>query len=912
MLLGLERFLGIDPDLYALLELSSESFGSNEIQNTQSSGALTEDITDIDEEKEKPAQSGLMSLLSGKQSSKKKRKSRRFQESAPSEDISEVADISFDASEFEKTVEKQQMLAELEKKVFSSGKSTSIVNFLRAKPNEIVEVLHVSDEEVPEAIIVPEKESTSIGPDAIQELEEKIAGFKKSVAARDLFSSFAPKPKRNSKGEWTLKVRLKIEPAKLAEIKQYEDPLRTRGNTGRTSASTMLSALMNKKPTRRVTLRVPSEFLKEIEKTRNPLYTKSSGISSGKSANSVFEMMMQTASTSAFPKLTPIQKLKELEPPAIERAALHVTPEKTDFRCAVSVPCFKLRPLNVVEVNIEDETMESLVPHRMIDPLAALMDRNLILESLVPFQGEEVISERAPFAFKNSAHKRIYEDFIITKKPSNCYLNWPIKFQPPDLKSLLLTEDSRYFIEKWISNAFAILKTQSTKTPRNVKIREQQKRQKKRDAAMMGFVVDDDDDGDETEEDVFVPVLIIQGGTGSCKSAAIYSAMNSLNGYVHEINAGQQRARKDLYGSLKEFCTTQIIHLKDKEFQKGLVLFEDCDILFEQDKTFWTVVQDVVNFSRRPIVITVNDVSVVPKNIWELADEQESIIALKNNDYESISQYLWLCCYSQGCDISRSMQEKVLIECRTDYNYDLRKALMMCQWLCGGNSVQGQVRKLVYHAKLSTPFDDSTSLEKMAAKLELLSASDVIGLNSTSAVLHDQEVNELLDIYVVNDSLILRQPTLPHELNIGDYIMERTKGNYPMIINERMNFNQLRTLILEFLSSRAKKLPKFLLDLQMLRTSSRIRSSSEQLEIPPETQGLPDTSVCYSIPPTAFIVDLAPMCRYWARFQRTIILMDQQNKENGKDVCVETFLGWRRFYRNVNAVIGTFIPSADS
>lgn len=900
MLLGLEQFLGTVPEAEDLPYI--DPF----IQSAPTSGALTEDLTDLDDKDTQnslPEKPDLMSLLRGKQTTSKKKRAKKFADNKEKtvQKTAEVSDTSFDASEFEKNIEKQQVLAELERKMFKSGKSMSAWDLLRPKSETPVVVLPEEEIATPDIAIVPEVVAI---PD---DLAPMIGA--KRVTARDLFSSFAPKRLKNSKGEWTLKVKLKVGPDKLAAVKEFDDPFKTRG-TNAPSGNSMLSALMKKKPSQKVTLKLPTDFLREIAKTSNPLYTKSSGNNKGKNANSVFAMMMQSASASLFPKLTPIQKLKELDPPVIERSSFHVIAESespfvSDY--LLGLPLREALPIT----STFDDSLETIFPTEERTSIFTTVIGQSIIETQSQLQDvEKTVAERAPLAFKSAAHKRLFTDFIVERKEHDMYRNWPTKFQPPDLQSLLLAKETKRYLEKWISNSFKILKTQSTKTPRNVKIREQQRRQRQRESAMMGFIVDDElDEGEETEEDVFVPLLIVQGSTGSCKSAAIYLAMNALDGYVHEINAGQQRSRRDLYGSLKEFCTTQIIHQtsEDKNFQKGLVLFEDCDVLFEQDKTFWTVVQDVVNFSRRPIVITVNDLGVIPKNILELAEEQDSIISLQNNSAESIGQYLWLCCYSEGYDILVSLQDLVLRDCKVDGGYDLRKALMMCQWLCCRGFVpHNQVRTLQYREPPLPEFDDLESLENMASKLDTLSVSDVLTANSTSFILHEQRTNELLDVYVVDDTLQLKQPTAPHELNIGQYLMNLAQHNHILQPPPAMTYNDYRNDILDFISSRAKKLPKFLLDLQMLRSSTRSRSSSEQLELPPETQGLPDASICYSIPPTAFITELAPWARHWARFQNTVIMMDIQHRERGQDVCVESFLDWRRFHSNTGRTLGTF------
>lgn len=943
---------------------SSPKIETDFLPDILSSGAITEDITDIDEEPKIDAsnhKNTLMSLLSGKQNSKKKLrkgkalKSKVAREDDPekaemagvsgtemgpehaaaiefkldtidpdlernntttlTEELSEVADTSFDAVEFERKLQNQRTLAELERKVFKESKSISALDFLRRErklkiEEEVIEQFVEHEElseneamrvlaEVPEIEIVDE---IRVENDPIKLLEEKFAS--KRTAAKDLFSSFAPKRLKNSKGEWTLKVKLRIDPLKLAAIKEFENPLKTKGTQSHGAATTsLMSALMRRKESLKVTLKVSPLVLKDVERNSNPLYTKSSGNQNGKPAKSVFAMMMQTASQSAYPKLTPIQKLKELQPPIILKELLHVTPQE---KFHYSRESFKNLKLNAHKPQLSafshQDTMDSLLINHHNSQTPSIKTR---ISNLEP----DLVANRAPLAFTNSAHERIYKDYILHTKDEPDTLNWPQKFQPPNLEALLLTSQNRRFLQLWFDNAFAILSTQSTKVPRNVKMREQAKRQKKREAAL-GFIVDDDyDDGEETEEDTFVPVLIIFGETGSCKSSSVYAALNDKNGYVYEINAGQQRSRRDLYGSLKEFCTTQIIHqnltTEVTTSRKGVVLFEDCDILFEQDKTFWTVVQDVINFSKRPIVITVTDPSAIPRNIWDLAGEQNSIIELQNTDKTSFEQYLWLCAYSFGYDISPGLQGQILAECKVENNYDLRLALMKYQWLCQPKRASpDSIVKLDIEDSDLSQNADADDLESLANNLDLLSISDVIASNTSSSILHDCHTNELLDIYVIHDCEITDQPTLPHELNIGDDLRHSLQLRHLDFPSLYYSHNQLREIVNDFISSRKKKLPRFLQDLGM-RATTRSRSSSEQVEEIPETQQLPETSTCYSMSPYSFALDLAPIARLWSRFQKTILAMDLKYEQEGQNVNLELFLGWRRFYYNVEKILET-------
>lgn len=873
MLSGLEQYLGMD-------ELPpSPSSGDYYPEEPSSS-----DIAESFREKDSSRPNGLMMLLSGKQKTKRNTKKKTSppstsgddsieqsgQSSFVDDDIMESVTISQEKS-IQGTMRTDEIMA-LEKRVYSSAQSVSALDLLQKHQKPLI-----VDEDV--TIISESKDSLAL-------LENRFSAAR-TVNAKDLFLSFGPKSSKNKKGEWTLKVCLKVSSDKLAAIKPQRQ-------------------IAAAKPSLIVTLKVPIVALREIQRTLNPLFTRSSGNDKGKNANNVFAMMMKTATKNALPKLTDLQKLNGLEPPSIKRNEMHVVPDdKTTVNLGlnISAPLRFPRQESLAIEGSMDLLLDKTQNLHHLHQFSFTYTTTLIEDCRIP----SIISTNAPLASNSLSHKRIYEEFISKRGSVQSNLPWPQAFQPPDSKSLLTDEESKYFLEKWIENSFKILKTQSTRIPRDVKKREQLRRQKRKLDPMGDFIVDDfEDDGEDTEEDVYLPVLIIQGDVGSCKTSSVYAAMNALNGYVHEINSGQQRSRKDLHSSLKEFCTTQIIHKsrEEKTFQKGIVLFEDCDVLFEQDKNFWTVVLDVINYSRRPIVITVRDTSVIPKSIWEMAEEQDSIITSKVNDREALSQYLWLCCFAHGCILKKNVLELILNYSITSTGFDVRKSLMIGQLLCSGrHGADGSYVEINTVPREHEDLHPLKGLLQATLQLEAMSISDILIKNTPSSMLHEPIPNELLDIYIIDQTHLLTQQTLPFELNIGETIEHMSNMSIPYQDCEG-DFSRIRSSTIDFISSRAKKMPRFLQDMFGTRAQTRSRSSTESFVEDIEVQGLPDNSTCYSMSKAAFILDLAPISRDWAHFQTSLFKLDS-SRAKSQGESLEEYLNWRRFHGNCEAVMKT-------
>jgi DNA polymerase III delta prime subunit len=162
--------------------------------------------------------------------------------------------------------------------------------------------------------------------------------------------------------------------------------------------------------------------------------------------------------------------------------------------------------------------------------------------------------------------------------------------------------------------------------------------------------------------------IILSGPHGSGKTAAVYAAAKELDFEIFEINSGTRRSGKDILekvgdmtrnhlvqhnraesiaidpeevandissgkqGMMTSFfkpkTTTQpttqpvVNHLgqnvekeakaPSKSQKQSLILLEEVDVLFEEDKQFWTTLTSLIAQSKRPFIMTCNDESLVP------------------------------------------------------------------------------------------------------------------------------------------------------------------------------------------------------------------------------------------------------------------------------------------------------------
>lgn len=651
-----------------------------------------------------------------------------------------------------------------------------------------------------------------------------------------------------------------------------------------------------------VTFNINSSVLKEMEMSYNPFKVK--GNTNGVvSTNSILKSMMDNQTKAA--KKTLLQKLKVLNPPTINHKDFHIYDDIVYSYSDDKLKSFKPKAPQFHEVtgvfNFQFDLKSS--SHIHLSSVAIDTDRIVLVNNKIPY-------------WKQYPQLESIVNRFIKEKTAQSSKLWIDLFKPVSTSDLLMSEKNVHKIKNWINNSYGLLKAQSLKTSRNVLIK--QKKKKEMHKYINSFIVQDDldpatlDDTD-TEEDIFMPILLIQGSIGTGKSTSVYSVMNSFDGYIMEINTGVNRGRKDVYNSLKEFCTTQIVHKQNesKEFQRGLVLLEDVGVLFEQDKSFWLVVHDILNISKRPIVLTCEDFTGIPRSIIEHAEEEDSIICTDENQIPAqlISDYLWICAFSQGFLIGDDLLEDFINLAFNGHNFDLRKGLMECQMICQSHH-SSNIGELVRIDKAAfTEEVQENDLSMIANNLEALSSADVIEHNTFSLINHEELTNEFIDVYFVDESTKLKQPTAIYELNIGDYIYDTIKQTRTTDLDQPkpgFKYNEMKESVLRFVGSRTKKVPKYIQEMLPIQRSTRSQTPiDEELETYSVT-GIPDTSCLNYLTQNSYVLDLLPFFISWKHYQQFLNNSVLEYSNHGLEYCKPVDY---RDFRSIFDDIEKFVPN---
>lgn len=139
--------------------------------------------------------------------------------------------------------------------------------------------------------------------------------------------------------------------------------------------------------------------------------------------------------------------------------------------------------------------------------------------------------------------------------------------------------------------------------------------------------------------------ILIQGPPGCGKTASVYASAQALGWDVFEVFPGIKRSGKevlDLVGAVGEnhiigrSKKSLIDQQRMKTHRQSVILFEEVDVLFEEDRGFWGAVQALVQYSKRPVVLTCNDASTIPSNTLTL----QATLEFRRPPHDTVRRYL--------------------------------------------------------------------------------------------------------------------------------------------------------------------------------------------------------------------------------------------------------------------------------
>lgn len=252
------------------------------------------------------------------------------------------------------------------------------------------------------------------------------------------------------------------------------------------------------------------------------------------------------------------------------------------------------------------------------------------------------------------------------------------------------------------------------------KLLKKKKKPKKKDDELYGFIVFDDEE-EEPDAKKIKNAILISGPNGCGKTASVYAVAKQLGFEVFEIHAGMRRSQKDIFDKVGDMAQNHIVQggqalsrdssvfnelevpeeshqpslttflsgsgnkassntsrratpQPSKEQKQSLILFEDVDQVFEEDRGFWSGVQSLIQNSKRPVVLTCNDPTTVPVEDLDL----HTTLTYTAPSSDLVAEYLTYIAVAEG-HLIHPKAIKTLYQTRGN---DLRATMMELDFWC--------------------------------------------------------------------------------------------------------------------------------------------------------------------------------------------------------------------------------------
>ena len=293
-------------------------------------------------------------------------------------------------------------------------------------------------------------------------------------------------------------------------------------------------------------------------------------------------------------------------------------------------------------------------------------------------------------------------------------------------------------LQKWLASHRVHNTTIKLSTVHKAK-KPQKRRRKKRAEDLDDFI--DDSDEDERSTTVAKNAILITGPSGCGKTASVYAAAKELDFEVFEIHPGMRRSAKDIFDRVGDMTQNHLVHkateldrarksssdeavfaapagkdiqrsngemkaflgrkkstlkkgadslsrsgtpedkndFKQHNRKQSLILFEEVDILFEEDRGFWSGVIQLIEQSKRPAVLICNDPTSIPVEDLPL----HAILEYEEVPVDVAVDYVLMLAGTEGHFLQREAIRLLYLTLQKDFRATISELSFWCQMAVG-------------------------------------------------------------------------------------------------------------------------------------------------------------------------------------------------------------------------------------
>ncbi|KAI1615124.1 telomere length regulation protein [Exophiala viscosa] len=331
---------------------------------------------------------------------------------------------------------------------------------------------------------------------------------------------------------------------------------------------------------------------------------------------------------------------------------------------------------------------------------------------------------------------------------------WSQDYAPTCWQEVLQVQSQ--VLHDWLSS-LQVHQVQTGQSQTRLKVPAVKKRRKRKSDEMDDFLVDSDEDVPNSNLGGKNAILLV-GPSGCGKTASVFAIAQQLGFEVFELHPGMRRSARDIQEKVGDMTqnhqvqqadmlsrassvspddadtpplstevsetsrqsiasfmgpgkggkkkksteTAEKKEVKAKSQKQSLILLEEVDILFDEDKGFWTGVQSLISTSKRPVIMTCNDLESVPLEELDLF----SVLAYTQPEPDLAVDHLRCIAAAEGHLLSKESIENLY----ATKSYDLRASITELNFWCQmtvGSHQGGLDWMLPYNEKQSITEDGS-------------------------------------------------------------------------------------------------------------------------------------------------------------------------------------------------------------